>query len=37
MDALAELGRPFDLNEDQVAIRDMVQSFAREKIAPFAV
>ena len=27
----------FDLNQDQRAIQDMVQGFAREKIAPFAV
>ena len=27
----------FDLNEDQRAMQDMVQGFAREKIAPFAV
>ena len=37
MDAMTEFDRPFDLNEDQRSIQDMVLGFAREKIAPFAV
>ena len=37
MDAQVDLGLPFDLNEDQRAIQDMVLGFAREKVAPFAV
>ncbi len=37
MDALTELQRPFDLNQDQRSMQDMMQDFAREKIAPFAV
>ena len=37
MDAQVELGRPFDLNEDQRAMQDMVLDFAREKVAPHAV
>ena len=37
MDAQVDMNRPFDLNEDQRAMQNMVQDFAREKIAPFAV
>ena len=37
MDVLSEAQRPFDLNQDQRSMRDMVQDFAREKIAPFAL
>ncbi len=37
MDALTDINRPFDLNEDQRSIQDMVGNFAREKVAPFAV
>ncbi len=37
MDALAELQRPFDLDQDQRSMRDMVRDFAAEKIAPQAV
>ena len=37
MDAMTELVRPFDLNEDQRSMQDMVLDFAREKVAPFAV
>ena len=29
-----ETQRPFDLNEDQKSMQDMVQGFAREKITP---
>ncbi|MGI9357013.1 MAG: acyl-CoA dehydrogenase family protein, partial [Rhizobiaceae bacterium] len=37
MDALAELQRPFDLDQDQRSMRDMVLDFAAGKIAPNAV
>ena len=37
MDAMSQFDRPFDLNEDQRSMQDMVASFAREKVAPFAV
>lgn len=37
MDVLAETQRPFDLNQDQHSMRDMVLEFAREEIAPHAV
>jgi len=37
MDALADLQRPFDLDQDQRSMRDMVLDFAAEKIAPNAV
>ena len=37
MDTLAETQRPFDLNQDQRSMRDMVEDFAREKVAPFAL
>ena len=37
MDALTETRRPFDLNQDQRSMRDMVRDFAAEKIAPFAI
>ena len=37
MDAMSQFYRPFDLNEDQRSMQDMVASFAREKVAPFAV
>jgi len=37
MDALSETQRPFDLNQDQRSMRDMMLDFAREKVAPFAV
>lgn len=37
MDAMTDLGRPFDLNEDQTSMQDMVLAFAREKVAPYAV
>jgi len=33
----SETPQPFDLNEDQRAMQDMVQGFAREKITPFAL
>lgn len=37
MDALAHTNRPFDINDDQKSMRDMVLDFAREKVAPHAV
>ena len=37
MDALAELQRPFDLDQDQRSMRDMVLDFAAGRIAPNAV
>ena len=37
MDAQVNLPRPFDLNDDQRAMQDMVRGFASEKIAPFAL
>ncbi len=37
MDALAELQRPFDLDQDQRSMRDMVLDFSAEKIAPHAL
>ena len=37
MDALADINRPFDINDDQKSMQDMVLDCAREKIAPFAV
>ncbi len=37
MDAMTDTDRPFDLNEDQRSMQDMVSNFAREKVAPFAV
>ena len=38
MDAMVELGpRPFELSDDQLALRDMAEEFGRERIAPHAL
>ncbi|MDD9911085.1 MAG: isobutyryl-CoA dehydrogenase [Ahrensia sp.] len=37
MDALADFQRPFDLDQDQRSMRDMVSDFASEKITPNAL
>ena len=37
MDAIAEKAVQFELNEDQRAIREMTESFAAERVAPYAL
>ena len=38
MDAMVELGaRPFDISDDQRAVRDMAREFGAERIAPYAL